>query len=143
MEPPSHAFAVRIGGVVSTKPFSKNHSLAALKTIAFTFMVAVISLERSQRCLLSNRNSSVWSLKIGNLSAKCTTLNFFTPISLPPGALLSSLTVPSTITEDSTSAFSAFLKSPSGTSPFTTVHCTIPVLSLTTTNAIPPLLLLL
>jgi len=50
---------------------------------------------------MSRMNSSLLSLLIGKFSAKPTIVRFSTPISNPPGARVSALTVPSRDSEDS------------------------------------------
>ncbi len=109
-------------------------------TVLLIFIMALIFLERSHRCLLSLRNSSLWSLVMGNASANPTTSKSLTWISNPPGALSSAFTSPFTITEDSTRAFLASANWESSTAPLMTVTWMIPVWSRIWGNAILPLL---
>src|SRR4030042_67954 len=76
---------------------------------------------------------------MGNASAMPTHLNDDARISNPPGARLSSATVPSMITDDSIPDFEADSNSSSGTTPFLTVTWMMPVESLRTAKTIPPL----
>ncbi len=59
---------------------------------------------------MSRMNSSLLSLEMGNVSAKPMVSMLSTPISNPPGARLSSLVVPFSISEDSIVVFLALFQ---------------------------------